>query len=114
MPSGVRVAVSFAAVVLTEALPSLPVDSGSAEEEMDASNGLLGRRATSSVICFGSIAMDLVTETDMFPTPNSHQKGASAIQKPPACRAHRSVVKHRLSFATHTQPHHRGTVCVDL
>ena len=40
-----------------------------------SSHNRLGRRARSSVICFGSIAMDLITDVDTFPTPNSHQKG---------------------------------------
>ena len=33
------------------------------------------RRAPHGVVCFGSVAMDLITLTTAFPTENSHQKG---------------------------------------
>lgn len=61
-----------------------------------SSHNLLGRRARSSVICFGSIAMDLVTDTDMFPTANSHQKGCNLLSLPGGKGANEAVAIGRL------------------
>ena len=40
------------------------------------------RNATTSIVCFGSLAMDLVTSLNAFPKPFSHGRGADLTYVP--------------------------------
>lgn len=59
------------------------------------------RRAPHGVVCFGSVAMDLITLTTAFPTENSHQKGQNLKSLPGGKAANEAVACGRLNCPTY-------------